>query len=135
MKVQHLIMDGKFEPLRANLPSMGITLNAASNDEHVGDIKQYIRTIKECTRCIYTTLPFQCMPACLIVEIIYASIFWLNSFPTHSGISDSISPRSIITGQRIDYLKHCHLEFGTYIEVHEEHDNLMASCTTGASAL
>ena len=114
MKVQHLLMNGKFEPLWANLSTMGITLNAPSKDEHVGNIEHYIHTVKEHANCIYMTLPFQCMSAHLIVEMVYASVFWLNSFVTHNEISDTLSPCSIGTGQCIDYLKHCHLEFRTY---------------------
>jgi hypothetical protein len=46
-----------------------------------------------------------------------------------------MSPRTIITGHSVDYSKHCHLEFGTYVQTHEDHNNSMATCTTGAIAL
>jgi hypothetical protein len=46
-----------------------------------------------------------------------------------------VSPRTIITGQNIDYAKHCRLEFGSYVQTHEQHDNSMAPQTTGAVAL
>ena len=75
------------------------------------------------------------MPARLIVEMVYTSVFWLNCFPTHNGVSDSLSPCSIVSGQCINYLKHCRLEFGTYVQVHEAHDNSMVSRTTGTIAL
>jgi hypothetical protein len=35
----------------------------------------------------------------------------------------------------IDYSKHCQLEFGTYVQTHEEHDNSMHARTTGTIAL
>jgi hypothetical protein len=43
------LMDGKFEPMQGDLANMspGITLNETANDEHVGDIKRFIRTLKE----------------------------------------------------------------------------------------
>jgi hypothetical protein len=70
----------------------------------------------------------------MIVEMVYASNFWLNSFPTTGGISTTLSPRAIIVGTNIDYNKHCKLEFGQYCQTHEEHDNSMAPRTVGAIA-
>lgn len=56
-------------------------------------------------------------------------------FPHNDGISDELSPRTIISGLTLDYNKHCRLEFGEYVQTHEEHDNSMASRSTGAIAL
>jgi hypothetical protein len=56
-------------------------------------------------------------------------------FPAQDGVSDTMSPRAIIVGLKLDYTKHCQLEFGSYVQVHEEHDNSMVSRTTGAIAL
>jgi hypothetical protein len=38
-------------------------------------------------------------------------------------------------GHNLDYNKHCRLEFGTYTQIHEQHNNSMATRTTGAIAL
>ena len=46
-----------------------------------------------------------------------------------------MSPRTIITGQLLDYHKHCQYEFGEYVQTHEEHDSSLLSCTIGAIAL
>ena len=76
------------------------------------------------------------MPPHLTVEMVYASVFWLNSFPLWNGISTKLSPHAIMMGQCLDYSKHCQLESaGTYVQVHEVHDNSMVSYTTGAIAL
>ena len=40
-----------------------------------------------------------------------------------------------IAGLKVDYNKHCQLEFGTYVQTHEESNNTMASRTTGAIAM
>jgi hypothetical protein len=133
-KVTVAHMDGEFEHLRVDLAIAGVYLNTASRGEHVGDIEQYIRTLKERTRAIYSTLPFQRMPDRLIIEMLYAAVYWLNSFPGGSGISDTMSPREIVLRQGIDYHMHCQVEFGTYVQTHEEHDNSMETRTTGAIA-
>jgi len=67
--------------------------------------------------------------------MVYASIFWLNTFPHNEGMSTALSPCTLITGQAIDYKWHCQLEFGSYTQVHESHDNTMAAHTSGALAL
>jgi hypothetical protein len=67
--------------------------------------------------------------------MVLASVFWLNMFPPEDGVSDSISPRELIAGLKLDYNKHCKLEFGSYVQVHEDHDNTKQTRTTRAIAL
>jgi len=67
--------------------------------------------------------------------MVYNCVFWLNSFPHKDGVHDTLSPRAIMTGQKIQYDKHCKVEFGTYVQVHEKHNNSMESRTSGAIAL
>ena len=128
-------MDGQFEPLRGKLAELGIILNTTSNDEHVPEIERQIHTVKERTRAIYCTLPFKKMPRRLIIEMVYAASYWLNMFPRKGGVSKTLSPRTLLTGQTWSYTTHCKLEFGDYVQTHEEHDNSMATQTIGAIAL
>ena len=67
--------------------------------------------------------------------MISASVFWLNTFPAHDGLSDTLSPWALMTGFDLDYNKHCQLQSGSYIQTHEEHDNPMQLHTMGAIAL
>jgi hypothetical protein len=133
--ITHMLIDGEFDCLRGALSALKITRNTATNDEHVPEIERFIRTLKERTRCVYNTLPFKSMPPRLLIEMVYASNFWLNCFPYPNGISDVLSPRAIVTGMSIDFIKHCKLEFGSYVQVHEAHDNSMVPRTSGAIAL
>jgi hypothetical protein len=132
-----LLMDGQFnkDNLDGEIAQLGITLNTVSADEHVPEIERHIRTIKERARSVINMLPFEGYPARMIIELIYYCGFWLNSFPANGGISDVLSPRSIILGTTIDYTQHCKLEYGTYVQTHEKHDNTMIPRTTGAIAL
>jgi hypothetical protein len=52
-KIQHMLMDGQFESLRADLADLHISLTTVSADEYVPEIEQPIQTVKERTRCIY----------------------------------------------------------------------------------
>jgi Reverse transcriptase (RNA-dependent DNA polymerase)/Zinc knuckle len=129
------LMDGEFESCRAGIASMNIMLNITSNAEHVPDIERYIRTVKERARCIFSTLPFKKIPKRMIIEMIFYVVFWLNALPALNGVSSTISPRGIVIGSSIDFVKHVRLEFGSYVQVHEDHDNSMTPRTTGAIAL
>ena len=131
----YALMDGQFEPLRGDLADLGIQLNTVSNDEHVPEIERQIRTLKERTRAIYCTLPFRKMPRRLIIEMLYAANYWLNMFPRKGGISTTMSPRTLLTGLTMNYNRHCRLEFGEYVQTHEEHDNSLNPRTIGALAL
>ena len=48
-------------------------------------------------------------------KAIYTSIDCLNSFPSESGISSTLSPKALVTGRKPDYHDHCKLEFGMYV--------------------
>ena len=75
------------------------------------------------------------MPRRLIIEMVYAANYWLNMFPRQGGVSKTLSPRALLTGKTWSYTTHCKLEFGDYVQTHEEHDNSMAARTIGAIAL
>jgi hypothetical protein len=71
----------------------------------------------------------------MITEMVFLNVFWLNAFPNKLGVSQTLSPRNIVTGLGIDYTKHCRIVYGQYMQTHEKHNNLMTTCTVGALAL
>ena len=62
---------------------------------------------------------------------------WLNSFPRKGGISNTLSPRTIVNGTQFDFNKHCKCEFGSYVQTHDDSNikNNMNPRTTGAICL
>ena len=129
LQVEIALMDGEFGHLRVELASMGVTLNETSCDEHIGEIEWFIRAVKERMRAIYNTLPFRKIPAQLVAEMAKACVFWLNSLPPQSNFGNGLSPRTIMTGQRLDFKRHCRFLFGEYVQTHEQHSNSMMSRT------
>jgi hypothetical protein len=123
--VTEIAMDGKFEPIRGDLADIHTGLNTAGHDDRVPEIERHIRTVKECSRAIYNTVPFTRFPARMVIEMVYNCNFWLNAFPHPDGISNVLSPRTIVTGYAIDFKRHCRIKYGAYAQVHEEHDNSM----------
>jgi hypothetical protein len=134
-RVLTTMMDGEFEAMRGDLADLGIALNEAARDEHVGEIERFIRTLKERMRAIYNSLPFTNMPPRIVIEMAKHAVYWLNAFPHPNGVSNTLSPRTIVTGQTVDFTRHCRYEFGQYVQTHEQHDNSMAPRTIGALAM
>jgi hypothetical protein len=127
--------DNEFNYMRGDLAEQGVLLNETSADEHVGEIERFIRTIKERVRATYNSLPFEKAPGKLVTEMINAAVYWWNSFPGNSGVSECLSPGEIVLRRGLDYHRHCQLEFGEYVQTHEATDNSMAPRTVGALAL
>jgi hypothetical protein len=112
-----------------------VLILAKRANDHIPDIECFIRTVKDRSRSTYRMLPFKYIPQIVLIQLVKNVIFWLNSFPARDGVSTTMSPRCIMTGQEIDYNKHVRLEFGKYVQTHEEHNNAMTDRTVGAICL
>ena len=98
------------------------------------EVERYNRTVKECVRGNHAMLPFQHLPPVFIIDMVYSSIFWRNMFALKGGVSKAQSPSEIVLNHKLNYNTHCKVEFGEYVQTHEEHNNDMKSCTLGAIA-
>jgi hypothetical protein len=134
--IQLIIGDLAFECTRGTIAAdIQSNLNICGEDEHVPEIERCIRTVKERTRCTYNVTPFDHFPPRMLIEMVFLNIFWLNAFPHRLGVSQTLSPQAIITGLGVGYNKHCHIEYGQYLQTHEKHNNSMTTRTIGALAL
>jgi len=111
-------MDGEFKKKKDLMPQ--VVCNTTVAKEHVSKAERNIRTIKERTRGIIGTLPFEYIPRRLKMEIIYFVVLWLNAFPVKTGVSSVHSPRELLVRWKLDYAKHCRVLPGMYCEVHDE---------------
>lgn len=133
-RVTFILANNQFESMRGAIADLGATINVVSRDEHVPEIERYNRTIKERVRSVYNMLPFKYVPPIFIVELVYAMVFWRNMFVIKGGVSPSQSPSELILNRRLDFNSHCKVEYGEYVQTHEEHDNSMGPRTVGAIA-
>jgi len=67
-KIQAILADGQFQHIQQIIEQKGIRLNICGANEHVPEIKRYIRTVKERIRSIAET-SFERYPPRLIVEM------------------------------------------------------------------
>ncbi len=112
------MMDNEFEKLWNLVPVLAV--NTTDAKEHVPEVKQCIRLIKEHGRGILNTLPFKKMPQIMLAELIYHVVLWLNAFQTKSGVLETLSPREIVMRHKLDFAKHCRALFGSYCKTHDK---------------
>jgi hypothetical protein len=72
-----------------------------------------------------------------MIHIVLNAIKMLNFFPTKGGISDILSPKTIMSRETLNYKKHLSLQVGQYCQVHEEDTprNSQSPRTKGAISL
>jgi hypothetical protein len=98
-------------------------INLASANEHVPEIERIIRIVKERCRSTRHSLPFETIPKLMTIHIVLNVlnvVKLLNFFPTKGGVSDTLSPKTIMSGETLDFKKHLSLQIGQYCQVHEE---------------
>ncbi len=93
--IQTALMDMEFEKLRTMMPH--VVLNTTAAREHVGEVEQKIRVIKERARGAFNTLPYKKLPKLMAIELLHFCVMWMNSFPVKSGISKKWSPRELVS--------------------------------------
>ena len=100
----------------------------------MGDIKRQIRTMKIDCYAVLNTLNFTYILTRMIAKLVYSATSLLNSLPHDNEVSKLLSPCTIITGTTTDYKRHRALDFGTYVQTDESHDNAIIRRTIGAIA-
>jgi hypothetical protein len=90
--------DGEFAPLQPLIESIpGVpVVNLASAKEHVSEIKRRIWVVKE--RYWAIRLPFVRIPNIMTVHIVLNVVKLLNFFSTKGGVSETLSPKNIMSG-------------------------------------
>ena len=113
-------MDNEFEVLRPQLDILVITLNEMASKEHAPTVDHQIRAVKKSVRPIWNSLSFNCYHFPMISQMVSYAILWLNTLPEMSGVSNNLSPRTIMNEITIDYNKHCKLKFRAYAEIKKD---------------
>ena len=78
-------------------------INLARSNKHVPEIELKIRVVKERCRADRHDLPFQRIPKSLTIHIVFQTVKLLNYFPMKGGISDTLSPKTTMSGDILNY--------------------------------
>ncbi|KAI2502074.1 Reverse transcriptase (RNA-dependent DNA polymerase) [Fragilaria crotonensis] len=127
--------DHEFACIRDDLHPVRVDIVPA--DSHVGEVERSIRTVKERLRACVHGLPFTRLPKIMIEHMVVDVVRCLNMFPAPHGISESLSPLSLVTGVPPPDYNHLRLEFGSYVQLFDNHEpsNTIRARTLGAIAL
>jgi hypothetical protein len=79
-------------------------VNLESANEHVPEIERRIRLVKE--RCRATR---HILPKLMTIHSVLNVVKLLNFFSTKGGVSDTLSPKTIISRETLDFKKHLSL--------------------------
>ena len=82
-------------------------------------------------------MPFKRLPKLMIVELVRRALMILNQFLALDGVSDTLSPLTVMTGRPCPDYNTLKIEFGSYAQVFEDNNpsNTTKARTTGAIAL
>ena len=127
--------DNEFQCITNDI--LPVVMNIADADDHVHEVERSIRTVKERTRCTVQGLPFSQIPRIMIRATIEAAHKSLNQIPAQNGVSQHLSPTTIVTGRPSPDYNDMSIEFGAYAQVFEDNNpsNTNRTRSTGAIAL
>ena len=95
-----------------------ILFHTYGREEHVGFIERPVRTIKERCRSTCSAMPYRRITILMARSLIEGVVHMLNAFPSKNGISDTISPATIIEGKPKLDLEKKMINFGSYALVY-----------------
>ena len=112
-----------------------ITIHSCAPEEHVPQIERQNRSTKEQLRTICHSLPYKRYTKLMTIHLAEYGNHWSNAFPSHTGVSTTLSPSNIIEGKRKPDFNHQHIGFGSYALVHVGTKNNLKARSVPAIAL
>lgn len=106
-----------------------------AKDQHVPIAERSIRTIKEWCRCACHAVPYTKYTKLMVKSLIESRIMWLNRFPSTNGLSTTLSPSTIVTGEPKPDMRKSRIPFGSYAMVYTSTSNDMKARSVPAIAL
>jgi acetolactate synthase regulatory subunit len=135
--ITHVHGDSEFECARGAVATdLRSDLNICGKDEErAPDVEHCVSTTKERTRCTCDSTTIEHCPPRMIIEMVFMNIVWINGFPHRLGVSQTLSPCTIVTGLHIDCHKRCRVACGQHVQTQKKHDSSMEARAVGALAL
>ena len=99
-----------------------MALILTSADEYEPYIERFKIIFKGCCRICFATLPFDKIPHCMVIELVYLQIFWLDFFIPAGYISNTMGPGSLICDRAYYYNLICGkgAQYGEHVKNREK---------------
>jgi hypothetical protein len=104
---------GMMDKVKNNLD---VKMNFMNAKDHVPEAEQNNRTSKERIRASYHRLPYKAIPRIVIRHMALNQANQLNLFPVKGGVSSYYSPQMLLNQTSLDFMKHCTVPFGAYVQ-------------------
>ena len=129
--------DGQFKSLVDAFANEQVFLYICPPHGHVPEAERGIQTAKERCRCRQAILPYKFYPKLLKQYVVTSGALSMNMLPHPDGVSPTLSPRTIVTGQKTSYNAHCKVSVGSYCQfpTYPQRTNTMEPRTTAGIAL
>ena len=132
-EITSLITDIEFECIRNDIGQ--IELQTVPADDHVGDIEVSVKLVKEDLRCTVQGLPYKRYPKLMIIEMVADVLRKRNQFPANDGVSDKISPLTIVNGDGPPDFNKMKFEFGAYGQAFQNNSPTNTNTTRSVGAI
>ncbi len=118
--IVEIAQDGEFAWIADQVASLltNPILNLAAASEHVGLIEHNIHFLQEKTLLIHHSLPFEHIPALMLIRMVFHTVQFMNSFPQKRGLKHH-PPSAIMTGAKL-HMSQLQLKFESYCQVAED---------------
>ena len=93
-----------------------VDVNTTAVREHVAEIEWGICLLKERSRCVVKSLPYQYLHRQIVIQMVYFVCMMVNATPAAEDISQIFSSGEIVTKRKIDFKKDHKAQFGSYVE-------------------
>ena len=134
--VKTIHCDGEYRGMMNKVKDdLDVNMNFTNAQDHVPEAERNNRTIKERIRAAYHRLPYKALPRIMIRYLAMTQATQLNLFPVKGGVSAHYSPRMILNQTNLDYVKHCSVPFGAYVQANHETNRRNSNATRTLDAI
>ena len=104
-------------------------------NEHVPVVERSIRTVKERCRTTCRAAPYTRYTTLMVQHLVTSRVSWLNKFPSKNGVSQTMSPATIVLGHAKPNMKTKRIPFGSYAMCYTQTSNDMKTRAVPGVAL
>ena len=110
-------------------------INICAKDEHVPGIERAVRTVKDRVRSLCHSVPYKRFTKLMTIHVVLTEVKWINVFPFKTGVSNTLSPETLLDGKEQPDLSIKRIPFGSYALIYTVTNNNMSKRSTPAIAL
>ena len=97
-------------------------MNICAKDEHVPGIERATRTVKDRVRYLCHSVPYKRFTKLMTIHVVLTVVKWINIFPSKTGVSNTLSPETLLDGKEQPDLSIKRIPFDSYALIYTGHE-------------